>query len=95
MLILSSLTILRIALHDAKNARLLARAIENTEWYDVISDSHRLIEQTGVAGAVEKAKQATGLTDNIEAYVPGLPVVSFKFTDKIKAKYPHLKGTPN
>ena len=82
----------RIALHDAKNARLLARALENSTYYDVISDSHRLVEQSGVAGAVEKAKQITGLTDDIEAYIPGLPVVSFKFTDRIKHKYPHIKG---
>ncbi len=45
-----------------------------------------------MAGAVQAAKQATGLSDNIEAYVPGLPVVAFKFTDKIKAKFPALKG---
>ncbi|GAA5916466.1 hypothetical protein JCM5296_005894 [Sporobolomyces johnsonii] len=77
----------RISLHDAKNARLLARALERSKYYTVVSDIHKPKE----ASLTEKAKQATGIANDIEAYVPALPVVAFKFTDEFKKDYPRIK----
>ncbi|GAA5821350.1 hypothetical protein JCM10212_000984 [Sporobolomyces blumeae] len=77
----------KISLHDAKNARLLARALEASKYYEVISEIHRPRE----ASLAEKAKQSIGLVDDIEHYVPALPVVAFKFTDEFKKEFPRIK----
>ncbi|KAM0752131.1 glutamate decarboxylase [Meredithblackwellia eburnea MCA 4105] len=77
----------RIALHDAKNARLLSRAIEKTKYYDVVSSVHTPVQKT-IAG---KAAQAVGLSSDISAYVPALPVVAFKFSAEFQKEYPHVK----
>ncbi|KAL8280708.1 hypothetical protein RQP46_007031 [Phenoliferia psychrophenolica] len=77
----------RIALHDAKNARLLSRALENSKYFEVISNTHKLVDQT----VTSKAAQAVGLSSDIDAYTPGLPVVAFKFSDEFSKEYPHIK----
>ncbi|GAA6017529.1 hypothetical protein JCM11491_006855 [Sporobolomyces phaffii] len=77
----------KISLHDAKNARLFARALENSKYYTVVSDIHKPKEQS----LAEKAKQSIGLVDDIEHYIPALPVVAFKFTDEFKREYPRIK----
>jgi len=51
----------RISLHDAKNARLLARALENSKYYTVVSDVHKAKDES----LVEKAKASIGLVDDI------------------------------
>ncbi|KAK4052803.1 glutamate decarboxylase gad1 [Microbotryomycetes sp. JL201] len=67
------------SLRNASNARLLARALENTKYYDVVSDLHRPLP----------GKSAT--SDDIEDYPPSLPVVAFKFSDEFKKEYPDVK----
>lgn len=68
----------RVAESDARNARLLARALENTGMFYIISDVHRTIE-----GAKNDGK--------ITSYTPSLPVVSFRFSDEYKQKHPHVQ----
>ncbi|SCV69476.1 BQ2448_2496 [Microbotryum intermedium] len=77
-----------IALHDAKNARLLARALNNSKYYTVISD---LLEPSQPTGMVDKAAKAVGLSENIEDYRPSLPVVAFRFSDEFKKDFPYAK----
>ncbi|SCZ97211.1 BZ3500_MvSof-1268-A1-R1_Chr4-2g07063 [Microbotryum saponariae] len=77
-----------IALHDAKNARLLARALNNSKYYTVISD---LLEPSQQTGIVDKAAKAVGLSENIEDYKPSLPVVAFRFSDEFKKDFPYAK----
>ncbi|GAA5831927.1 hypothetical protein JCM11251_002754 [Rhodosporidiobolus azoricus] len=80
----------RISLHDAKNARLLARALERSKYYTVISENHRL-RDSGDQSLTDKAKQAVGALDDIELYNPALPVVAFQFTPEFKREYPRIK----
>ncbi|KAG6861714.1 hypothetical protein C0995_012718 [Termitomyces sp. Mi166 len=70
-----------IALDDLKNARLLSRALEASKYYTVLSDIHRKI-----AGPLESMNE-----DDPEIYHPGLPVVSFRFSDEFKAKNPDVQ----
>ncbi|KAF5387057.1 hypothetical protein D9615_001798 [Tricholomella constricta] len=76
-----------VALDDMKNARLLSRALEASKYYTVLSDIHRK-----VGSAMESMKDAVGMDDeDIESYTPGLPVVSFRFSDLYKEKYPEVQ----
>ncbi|KAG5645812.1 hypothetical protein DXG03_005153 [Asterophora parasitica] len=76
-----------VALDDMKNARLLSRALEASKYYTVLSDIHRK-----VGGPVGAVKGAVGIDDeDIESYVPGLPVVSFRFSDAYKQKHPEVQ----
>ncbi|KAG5727584.1 Glutamate decarboxylase [Termitomyces sp. T112] len=72
-----------VALDDLRNARLLSRALEASKYYTVLSDIHRK-----VAGPSESR---TTNEDDIELYHPGLPVVSFRFSDEFKEKYPDVQ----
>ncbi|TFL06848.1 glutamate decarboxylase [Pterulicium gracile] len=77
-----------VGLDDLSNARLLSRALENSGYFTVLSDIHRVVGGRGVAAI----SHAVGLReDDIESYIPGLPVVSFRFTDQFKQKYPELQ----
>ncbi|TNY23902.1 glutamate decarboxylase [Rhodotorula diobovata] len=80
----------RISLHDAKNARLFARAVERSKYYKVVSEIHHLKSDQDQS-LVDKAKQATGLSDDIDSYIPGLPVVAFMFSDEFRNEYPRIK----
>lgn len=66
--------------NDFSNARILARALEASGYFEVLSDNHRLAPNSSVS-------------DNTlaEAYTPSLPVVAFKWTDKFKADHPYLE----
>jgi glutamate decarboxylase len=68
-----------VALGDLKNARLLSRALEASRYYKVLSDIHR-----------SKDGSSNFNEEDVENYVPGLPVVSFRFTDEFKEKHPGL-----
>ncbi|KAF7322785.1 Glutamate decarboxylase [Mycena chlorophos] len=72
-----------VALNDLKNARLLSRALENSEYYTVLSDIHRA--DPSIAASIK------GVVDSDDSYVPGLPVVSFRFSDKVKTEHPELQ----
>ncbi|GAA6030824.1 hypothetical protein JCM8097_008894 [Rhodosporidiobolus ruineniae] len=77
----------RISLHDAKNSRLLARALERSKYYTVVSEIHHLKDQS----LADKAKQSVGAGDEIDLYVPALPVVAFQFTKEFKREFPRIK----
>ncbi|KAI0797777.1 glutamate decarboxylase [Abortiporus biennis] len=72
-----------VALDDLKNARLLSRALEQSGYFEVLSDIHRPVH-----GSISDPNFDG---ENIENYVPGLPVVSFRFTDKFIAQHPHIE----
>jgi len=76
-----------VALDDFKNARLLSRALEKSGYYHVLSDIHRPLE-----GAVSTTKVAIGFDqEDVESYIPGLPVVAFRFSDDFQGKYPEIQ----
>jgi len=72
-----------VALSDLQNARLLSRALEGSSYYHVLSDIHRPIEGNTLTRVINES--------NVENYVPGLPVVAFRFSDTFQEKYPHLQ----
>ncbi|KAI0674361.1 glutamate decarboxylase [Trametes maxima] len=76
-----------VALQDLKNARLLSRALEKSGFFTVLSDIHR------PAGKLATAfKSSVGFDEeNVDNYVPGLPVVSFRFSDDFRKKYPDVQ----
>jgi glutamate decarboxylase len=83
-----------IALDDLKNARLLSRALEKSGYYHVLSDIHRPTTASRSAGGIlESAKAATvGIDEeDVESYEPGLPVVSFRFSDEFKQRNPNVQ----
>ena len=67
-----------VALDDLKNARLLSRALENSGYFEVLSDIHRHSH-----GLMATAKLAID-EHSIEGYIPGLPVVAFRFSQKFR-----------
>jgi glutamate decarboxylase len=74
-----------IALNDLKNARLLCRALERSGYYTVLSDVHRFVDGPNVL------KKAIMDETDVENYHPGLPVVSFRFSDEFKQKHPEIQ----
>ncbi|GJJ08699.1 hypothetical protein Clacol_002918 [Clathrus columnatus] len=70
----------RIALSDFVNARILSRALEKTGYYHVLSDIHRPVD----------GKKIEDETD-VESYEPGLPVVSFRFSDDFQKENPNIQ----
>lgn len=77
--------------NDLQNARLLSRALENSEYYDVLSDMHR---PKGVyfcdKDRMEKAKNLEEKDEKVE-YNACLPVVSFRLTEEFRKENPHVK----
>jgi glutamate decarboxylase len=71
----------KIAIKDLRNARLLSRALENT-YFEILSEVHRPVN-----GDVHAKHDV----DDPERYLPGLPVVSFRLSDKFKQEYPHVQ----
>ncbi|KAJ7201678.1 glutamate decarboxylase [Mycena pura] len=78
----------RIAIKDLRNARMLSRALEAT-YFTVLSNVHKATP----SGLERLAKELTADdgTDDPELYEPGLPVVSFRLSDKFVAEYPHVQ----
>ena len=77
-----------ISLHDAKLARLFSRALEASKFYEVVSDIHRPIQKSGIA---KLTSANSGYSENIEDYIPALPVVAFKFSEQFKREYPEVQ----
>ncbi|KAE9406443.1 glutamate decarboxylase [Gymnopus androsaceus JB14] len=75
-----------VALDDLRNARLLSRALEKSKYYTVLSDIHR--KKAGIEAGI---KDAVGMEDDVSVYEPGLPVVSFRFSDDFKKQNPDLQ----
>jgi len=76
-----------IALDDLKNARLLSRALENSKYFTVLSDIHRLDPARSLGSSVK----AVVNEQDVESYVPGLPVVAFRFSDEFQGQYPEIQ----
>ncbi|KAG2179067.1 hypothetical protein INT43_001917 [Umbelopsis isabellina] len=76
--------------NDLENARLLSVSLENSGYFDIVSDMHRA---KGVYGyetknTLETVKESVkGITE----YNPALPVVAFKLTEDFKREHPHIK----
>ncbi|TIC01752.1 glutamate decarboxylase [Wallemia mellicola] len=66
--------------NDLANARMLARALEASGYFEVLSDNHRPADG-----------RKTDDNSLAEFYTPSLPVVAFKWTDKFKSEHPHLE----
>ncbi|KAI0395571.1 glutamate decarboxylase [Xylariaceae sp. FL0594] len=66
------------------NARLLSKTLEATTWYTCASEIHKPNPNKKAAD-----RSAEGTTS--AAYIAGLPVVSFHFSDSFKKDYPHVK----
>lgn len=63
------------------NARVLSRSLEATGWYTCVSDVHRRARAAGGEDGGETSA----------AYEPGLPVVSFRFSDAFAREFPHVR----
>lgn len=79
----------RVALNDLKNARLLSRALEKSTYYKVVSTCHLPISKE--TSVIDTAKKAIGAIDDVELYVPSLPVVAFKFSEAFEKEYPSIR----
>ncbi|EMD38622.1 hypothetical protein CERSUDRAFT_123187 [Gelatoporia subvermispora B] len=78
-----------VALGDLKNARLFSRALEKSGLFDVLSDIHRPPHAVSI---VSGARQAIGLDEeDVDSYVPGLPVVAFRFSKNYRERYPNVQ----
>ena len=93
-----------VALDDLKNARTLRRALEKTGLFTVLSDIHRPAE--GLLNSAKNAFDESDVEVRTHAcavsadshnmtfsqsYVPGLPVVSFRFSDAFKQENPEVQ----
>ncbi|KAJ7470531.1 glutamate decarboxylase [Mycena latifolia] len=76
-----------IALDDLKNARLLSRALDNSKYYTVISEIHKLDPARSLGASVKSVVDE----EDVESYVPGLPVVAFRFSDEFQNQYPEIQ----
>lgn len=93
--------------HNLTKARLISRALENSGYYTCLSQIHHPNEAAKGAGVLpvisNTASRLEGLIgaskheerevneSDAEYYIPGLPVVSFRFSDDFKQKYPGIK----
>ncbi len=76
------------------NARLLSRFLEATGYFECLSDIHRPKGSTefdpeSVTPSLN-GQNITPFPEDPEVYNEGLPVVSFKFTDKFKEEFPEI-----
>ncbi|KAI1433713.1 glutamate decarboxylase [Xylaria sp. CBS 124048] len=64
------------------NARLLSKSLEATGWYTCVSEIHK---------PINPAADADSEGESSADYVAGLPVVSFRFSDKFKEEFPRVQ----
>ncbi|KAL7424488.1 glutamate decarboxylase gad1 [Cryptotrichosporon argae] len=87
----------RIMQNNLAKARMLSRALEGSGYYTVLSNIHKphakgaLDTISSIAGQLAQGNAKPFTEEDAEFYEEGLPVVSFRFTDEIKAKYPGVK----
>ncbi|KAF9316341.1 hypothetical protein BG003_002067 [Podila horticola] len=76
--------------NDLENARVLSMALEESSYFDLVSDMHRA---KGTFGYDTKRNldSTREVLDDISEYNPALPVVAFKLSDRFKAENPHVK----
>ncbi|KAG8694803.1 hypothetical protein FRC08_008250 [Ceratobasidium sp. 394] len=81
----------RIALSDLRNARILSRALELSGYYTCLSNIHKPLGTTkGLTQTLTETVKGID-EDDAEYYERGLPVVSFRFSDKFKADNPNVR----
>jgi glutamate decarboxylase len=93
-----------VAIQDLKNARTLSRALEKCGYFEVLSDIHRLsgsevgdvmqtadINEEDVEVSLSINFFAKPCTQLCQSYVPGLPVVAFRFSDQFCEKCPDIQ----
>lgn len=80
-------------LNNLSKARLVSRALENSGYYSILSNVHRAKPTPAITEIAGKVLHGKNPLDEEDAayYNEGLPVVSFRFTDEIKAQYPDIK----
>lgn len=89
--------------NNLAKARLLSRALENSGYYTCLSQVH-IPKLPAPSSAVQTISNAAGQLEGLikgdqggidetdaQYYTPGLPVVSFRFSDKFKQDYPHIQ----
>ncbi|EST07358.1 Pyridoxal phosphate-dependent decarboxylase [Kalmanozyma brasiliensis GHG001] len=98
----------RVMQSDLQNARLLSRALENSGYYEVLSEIHKPLPNAGAAagGVAETIKEAGAALvggkehkrhhheineHSAEFYRPGLPVVSFRWSQSFRERNPNLE----
>ncbi|KIS65974.1 glutamate decarboxylase GAD1 [Mycosarcoma maydis] len=94
----------RVMQSDLQNARLLSRALENSGLYQVLSEIHKPVSSpsaaTGAAALIQQAgSKLTSSTQSheqlnqhsAEMYRPGLPVVSFRWSEDFRKRNPNLE----
>jgi glutamate decarboxylase len=77
-----------VALQDLKNARTLSRALENSGYYEVLSEIHRPVSSSVVGDLTSTLKVNQ---EDVESYMPGLPVVSFRFSEAYRTEHPDVQ----
>ncbi|KAK6904943.1 glutamate decarboxylase [Kwoniella mangroviensis CBS 10435] len=88
----------RINENNLSKARLISRALEASGYFVCLSQIHRAKNQgaSNISPVITKAASDiihghVPEIDDPTYYVEGLPVVSFRFSDEIKEKYPRVK----
>jgi len=74
----------RIAIKDLRNARMLSHALENT-YFEILSNIHVPLSQSKVSGKADED------VDDPELFQPGLPVVSFRLSEKFRQANPGVQ----
>ncbi|KAL1972570.1 hypothetical protein VTN31DRAFT_6984 [Thermomyces dupontii] len=69
------------------NARMLAKALEKTGWFTVISSIHN----PKIKKEAKDKLLGSRSNETSADYSPGLPVVSFRLSDEFQKTYPHVK----
>ncbi|KAF9931673.1 hypothetical protein FBU30_009734 [Linnemannia zychae] len=78
-----------IVQNDLENARVLSRALEDSTYYEVVSDMHRPKGTFGFSKktSLDSLKELAGVAD----FNPALPVVTFKLSESFKCRNPQVK----
>ncbi|KAF9127586.1 hypothetical protein BGX30_014725 [Mortierella sp. GBA39] len=76
--------------NDLDNARILSMALEDSTYFDVLSDMHRTKGNFGY-GKKSNLDSIKKTEHGATVFNPALPVVAFKLSDNFKAENPHVK----
>ncbi|KAK6463740.1 glutamate decarboxylase [Scheffersomyces coipomensis] len=78
-----------------ENARLFSNILEESEYFEVLSVIHKKIENDTIKAETYTAQhhstsKHSKLSIRNEEFYPGLPVVAFRFSKKIREEYPEI-----
>ena len=74
--------------NDLINARILSEALEETGYFECVSDIHR---RRGKLGKQKHPEDAKIISSDAKDYNEGLPVVAFKLSESYTKKHPHVQ----